>query len=220
MIAATDGKGAGRREVAARQTAWAMSLARGLAHTGATPNAISVASVFFAALAGGCLALSSSAGGWRVSALFAAAAVLIQLRLLCNLFDGMVAIEFGRQTRTGSLFNDLPDRFADAAIFVGCGYAACGVPYAVALGWAAALLALLTAYVRVLGAASGAKPCFLGPMAKQHRMAVVTAAVVTAAAWRGPARWILAVALALIVVGCVVTVARRLRVVMRELEGA
>jgi len=197
-----------------------MALARGLAHAGVTPNAISVASVFFAALAGGCLALSNSVGGWRVSALFAVAAVLIQLRLLCNLFDGLVAIEFGRQTKTGVIFNDLPDRFADAAILIGCGYAACGVPYAVALGWTAALLALLTAYARVLGAASGAKPCFLGPMAKQHRMAVVTAAVVTAATWRGPARWILAVALALIVVGCLATVARRLRVVMRELEGA
>ena len=213
------GADVGRREVAARRTSWARALARGLARAGATPNAISMASVVFAALAGGCLALTGRECEWRASALLIASAVLIQLRLLCNLFDGMVAIEFGRQTKAGAIFNDLPDRFADAAIFVGCGYAACRVPYAFALGWAAALLALLTAYVRVLGAASGAKPCFLGPMAKQHRMAVVTAAVVIAAAWREQAQWILAGALALVAAGCIVTIARRLRVVLRELEG-
>jgi phosphatidylglycerophosphate synthase len=195
-----------------------MAMARGLARVGATPNAISVASVAFAALAGGCLALTASVDERRVIALLVAAAVLVQLRLLCNLFDGMVAIECGRQTKSGAIYNDLPDRFADAAILIGCGYGAQGAPYAVELGWTAALAALLTAYVRVLGTASGAKPCFLGPMAKQHRMAVITVAAVAAAAWRAQTRWILAGALMVIAVGCAVTVVRRLRVVMQELE--
>lgn len=220
MTADKGGENPGRRDVAARRTTWARALAHVLAQMGATPNAISVASVIFAGLAGGCLALTVSEVGWRAGALLVAAAVLIQLRLLCNLFDGMVAIEYGRQTRAGAIYNDLPDRFADSAILIGCGYAAAGVPYAVALGWSAAVLAMLTAYVRVLGVASGAKACFLGPMAKQHRMAVMTAAVVLAAIWRGPAQWILAGALALIAIGCLVTVARRLRAVLCELEDA
>jgi len=46
----------------------------------------------------------------------------IQGRLLCNMLDGMVAIEGGRQTKSGEIFNDLPDRVADAVIFVCAGY--------------------------------------------------------------------------------------------------
>ena len=38
------------------------------------------------------------------------------------------------------------------------------------LGWAAAVLALLTAYIRALSGSLGLPQRFLGPMAKQHRM--------------------------------------------------
>jgi len=40
----------------------------------------------------------------------------------------------------------------------------------------AAALAILTAYVRVLGVSVGTPQYYLGPMAKQHRMAALTAA--------------------------------------------
>ena len=46
----------------------------------------------------------------------------MQLRLLCNLFDGMVAIEGGFKTKAGEIFNELPDRFSDAFIFIGAAY--------------------------------------------------------------------------------------------------
>ena len=42
------------------------------------------------------------------------------------------------------------------------------------LGWAAAVLAVLTAYVRVLGGSLGLTQHFIGPMAKQHRMFTLT----------------------------------------------
>jgi phosphatidylglycerophosphate synthase len=42
-----------------------------------------------------------------------ATAACIQLRLLCNLLDCMVAIEGGKSAPTGALFNEMPDRFAD-----------------------------------------------------------------------------------------------------------
>ena len=56
--------------------------------------------------------------------LLVGAAVLIQFRLLCNLFDGMVAVEGGLGTPSGILFNDFPDRIADPLILICAGYAA------------------------------------------------------------------------------------------------
>jgi len=41
---------------------------------------------------------------------------------VCNLLDGMVAIEGGLKTPAGELFNDVPDRISDPLILVGAGY--------------------------------------------------------------------------------------------------
>ena len=60
------------------------------------------------------------ATGWLA---FVATAACVQLRLLCNLLDGMVAIEGGKSTPTGALFNEIPDRLADALFLVPLGYA-------------------------------------------------------------------------------------------------
>ena len=49
------------------------------------------------------------------------------------------------------------------------------------LGFAAALVAVFVAYVRALGASVGAGQCFLGPMAKPQRMALMTALAVAGA---------------------------------------
>src|SRR5260370_27985395 len=90
------------------------------------------------------------------------------------MLDGMVAVEGGLQTKSGEVFNDLPDRIADALIFIGAGHAVHTLPYGMELGWSAALLAVFTAYVRMLGGASGLAQSFVGPIAKQQRMAVMT----------------------------------------------
>ena len=93
---------------------------------------------------------------------FIATAACVQLRLLCNLLDGMVAIEGGKSTSTGALFNEIPDRIADPLFLVPLGYAV-GYWW---LGWLAALLAVLTAYVRVLGGALGQQQDFGGLLPK------------------------------------------------------
>jgi phosphatidylglycerophosphate synthase len=126
------------------------------------------------------------------------------------MLDGMVAVASGRTSRVGELYNEVPDRLSDAAALVGLGYAAGGVPE---LGYVAALVAVLTAYVRAAGKAAGAPNVFLGPMAKPHRMAVVTVTAVLCAAL--PAGWVeeyhpAAWALGICVVGGVVTAGRRL----------
>jgi phosphatidylglycerophosphate synthase len=216
MIVSTDC----RRPLRSRQAAWAAVLAGSLARRRVRPNAISLASVGFAALAAGSLALTAGAEGpWRPALLLLAAAG-IQLRLLCNLLDGMVAVEGGLGTRSGEIFNDLPDRLSDTLILVGAGSSVTTVGWAGTLGWVAALLAVMTAYARVLGAAAGAGHQFAGPMAKQHRMAVLTAACLGAALVPAVAAsgWVMTAALALIAIGCLVTIARRTRRVVDALE--
>ncbi len=155
-----------RRPITVRRAGWAQGVARSLAGMGITPNQISILSIVFAALG----TVGFYLGGWYLLA----AALGIQGRLLCNLFDGMVAVEHNQATALGPVYNEFPDRVADSLLLVGAGYAA-AIPE---LGWLAALAAALTAYVRVYGAACGLGHDFRGPMAKQHRMAVLTIACV------------------------------------------
>mgnify|MGYP001054567918 CR=1 FL=1 len=157
-----------RRPIATRDTKLAQRFARWLACTSVTPNAISAGSVVFAAMAG---AAFWAGGGWLILA-----ALAVQGRLLCNLFDGMVAVEGGKSGPDGAFWNEAPDRFADILILVGMGLGA-GLP---ALGWAAGCFAVLTAYVREAGHAQGMASDFSGPMAKPQRMAVATGAAVLA----------------------------------------
>jgi CDP-diacylglycerol--glycerol-3-phosphate 3-phosphatidyltransferase len=155
-----------RRPLKVRGAGWAQGLARGLARSGVSPNQISVASVAFAAAGAACMLAE---GWWLIGA-----AACIQGRLLCNLFDGMVAVEHDRATPLGIVYNEFPDRIADSILLAACGYAA-ALP---SLGWMAALAAALTAYVRVFGASCGLGHDFRGPMAKQHRMALLTLACI------------------------------------------
>jgi phosphatidylglycerophosphate synthase len=210
-----------RRPLKTRQAAWANRLAQLLVKWHVSPNAISVASIFFAAGAGAALYFSPKLAGGERALLLVLAVAGIQGRLLCNLLDGMVAIEGGRQTRSGEIFNDLPDRIADAVIFVCAGYAARTHPFGLELGFMAAILAVFSAYVRMLGGASGLKQSFIGPMAKQHRMAALTIACVlsileTMLFTAGTVLW---TALIVINIGCLATIWRRTARIARELEA-
>jgi len=197
-----------RRPLQSRDARWAKATASFLAARRVPPNLISIGSVVFAAIAGA--AFVGSTFAFRIPLLILGA-ISIQLRLICNLLDGMVAVEGKLGSKSGEIYNDLPDRIADPLILVCAGYATAW-PF---LGWCAGLLAVMTAYVRLLGAATGAGQDFRGPMAKPQRMAVMTLAslvqIVTPYAF--PA------ALALIVLGCVVTIARRTANIKRILES-
>jgi len=200
-----------RRPLTSRSTAWARFLADVLVRSGVSPNAISVASVLFAA-AGAVLLICISNGVG-----FLATAACVQLRLLCNLLDGMVAIEGKRQSATGALYNEIPDRFADSLFIVALGYAI-GAPW---LGWFGALAAAVTAYIRVLGGSLGLPQDFRGPMAKPHRMAVLTGACVLGAIewWVRGSQWALIAAAWIIAVGSVITCATRTLAIARQLRA-
>ena len=210
-----------RRPLAVRDSNFAIGTARWLAKQRMTPNQISVLSVIFAALASAAFFARPVVSGYLEPLLLILAALFIQARLLCNLFDGMVAMEGGKKTASGELFNDIPDRIADPLILIGAGYSIAFLPYGEALGWAAAVLAVMTAYIRVLGVSIGAPADFRGPMAKQHRMAALTITCVLSLgepffAIQGQ---VMMICLAAIVIGCVITVYRRTRGIYRFLEG-
>jgi phosphatidylglycerophosphate synthase len=202
---------ANRRPLSSRSSTWAVFIANALVRAGVSPNTISVASIFFAALGAYCLVCFQTVGG------FLGAAVCVQLRLLCNLFDGMVAIEGKRQSATGGLYNEIPDRIADSLFIVALGYAIDEL----SVGWYAALAAAVTAYIRVLGGALGLKQDFRGPMAKQHRMAVVTVGCVLGAIelWALGSRWILTAATWIIAIGATVTCGTRTLAIARQLRS-
>ena len=160
-----------RRPIAVRSSAWAQRLAGALARSAITRNQISVASVAFAAIGAALLMWWPSVAGLLLCAL------CIQLRLLCNLLDGMVAVEGGKGSPLGRIYNEFPDRITDTLFIVAAGYAG-GTPW---LGWLGAVFAIGTAYVRVFGGSLGIVQDFSGIMAKQQRMAVLTVACVAAA---------------------------------------
>lgn len=210
-----------RRPLTSRDTKWAARIASWLVKVGLRPNTISVLSLVFASISGAALISAGCLDGvWR-AALFLVAAAGMQLRLLCNLFDGMVAVEGGFKTKSGEIYNELPDRFADVVILAGAGYSLPASDWLQTLGWMAAALAVITAYVRAMGVAAGASQYFYGPMAKPHRMAVMTVTcVVLAVLALCKIRFdLMQISLAIICVGCLVTIARRVIRIVKELEA-
>jgi phosphatidylglycerophosphate synthase len=211
-----------RRQLKTRGRGWPRAIAGALGRAGVTPNQVSVLSIVFAALAGmffwkaGLAIYRAPAWSW-----FVAAAACIQLRLLCNLLDGLLAIEGGLKTKTGDMYNEIPDRLADVMILVGAGYAVAHHSVGVELGWLAAVVAVLTAYVRLLGGSFGFTQDFSGPMAKQHRMFALTVGALATAAESSTigTRWSLYVVLWVIVVGSSWTFARRTRRIASQLDA-
>ncbi|MEW4570266.1 CDP-alcohol phosphatidyltransferase family protein [Tautonia sp. JC769] len=212
-----------RRPIGAREWSASRRMAHGLARGGVSPNAISVAGMICGVAAGMALGATPWLGPPSARAAWLGAAALIQLRLLANLFDGMVAIETGTASPKGELYNEVPDRVSDTAILVGAGYAAGGVA---ALGYLAALAAMATAYIRVMGRGLGTRQEFCGPMAKQQRMFVMTlvglylglAPASWQPVWGAGGRWgLAAAALGVIAVGAFFTAVRRLNRISRVL---
>jgi phosphatidylglycerophosphate synthase len=201
-----------RRPLTSRQSAWAATTQRLLLKTPITANQISLLGILFAAL--GAWALVEAP---RYPWLFLAAALCIQLRLVCNLMDGLVAVEGGRGAPTGALYNEVPDRLEDALLLAGFGWAA-GLFW---LGLVGGILAVFTAYVRAVGASHGFPQDFRGPMAKPQRMAALTLGCVLGfvevLVWGSI--YSLQVVLAVVVVGAAFTGWRRLRRIASGLEA-
>lgn len=214
-----------RRPIASREHKGSKLVAHWLAQRGVSPNAISVLGMIGALFAGiAFVATDKFPQAERV--LWILGAILVQLRLLANMFDGMVAIATGKASAVGELYNEVPDRISDAAIFIGLGFSSNG---SVTLGLAATCAAIFAAYVRAMGKVAGAAQDFCGPMAKQHRMFIVT--VLGVYNCFAPVAWqhynlndrtgftTTTAALWIIIIGSVITSVRRLLHAAKELRS-
>ena len=204
-----------RRPLKSRDTSWAKHLSKLIADAGISPNMISFLSMVFAGLSLAS-AVYGSKDGQTIGIILAA--VFIQLRLICNLMDGMVAVEFGKKSKTGDLWNDVPDRFADVAIILGAGYLSLTHPFALELAWANGALAVLSAYIRVLGASLKSPHYYFGPMAKPQRMALLTVAFLVEAVH--PTGMVAYASLWLMLLTQFITCFRRLHKISHDLEKA
>ncbi|TCD22381.1 CDP-alcohol phosphatidyltransferase family protein [Pseudomonas sp. IC_126] len=128
---------------------------------GITANQVTIAALVLSLLVAGAVAL------WvELAWLFALIPVWMLLRMALNAIDGMLAREFGQQSRLGAYLNELCDVVADSALYL---------PFALLPGVSAmavvlvVLLALFSEYAGVLGPMVGASRRYDGPMGKSDR---------------------------------------------------
>lgn len=185
---------------------------------GVTPNSISMLSIGAAAAAAICFWQAS-----RVPVLLWIAPLFCYLRLYFNMLDGMVAVAGRTASARGEVFNDLPDRVSDVLIFVSVAVSGFAQP---ALGYLSAIGALFVAYTGVLGQAVGVQREFSGVMSKQWRMMALhigawAQAGANLAGWMPelPANaTLLDLTLLFILLGCVQSVAVRLKRIFAALD--
>lgn len=131
-----------------------------LARAGITANQVTVATCVVSVALGVLLAFDPK------PALFLLLPAWMLLRMALNAVDGMLAREFGQQSRLGGYLNELTDVIADSALFL---------PFAVvapfAPGWVVGvvLLAVLSEYAGALGPMMGGARRYDGPLGKSDR---------------------------------------------------
>ncbi|WP_312703202.1 CDP-alcohol phosphatidyltransferase family protein [Stutzerimonas nitrititolerans] len=157
-------------------------LVRRLHALGITANQVTIAALVLSLLVAGSVALWAEQP-W----LFALIPVWMLLRMALNAIDGMLAREFGQQSRLGAYLNELCDVVADSALYL---------PFALLPGISAmavvlvVLLALFSEYAGVLGPMVGASRRYDGPMGKSDRaFAFGVLATGVACGWL-PASWV------------------------------
>ncbi|MCC8445564.1 CDP-alcohol phosphatidyltransferase family protein, partial [Xanthomonas translucens] len=174
---------------------------RGLYRLGATANQVTVGAAAVSLLLAAWVF-------WRGPAQplwYALLPAWMLLRMALNAVDGMLAREFGQQSRLGAYLNELSDVIADAALYLSL----VSVPGAGAGWlWALALAAALTEYAGVLGLMVGAGRRYDGPMGKSDRaFAIGLLGLLLAGGWGG-AKTVDGFAMVLAVL-CAATVLRR-----------
>lgn len=184
-------------------------LVQRLYDNGTTANQITVLAAVISVLVGTVIALFPS-HVW----LFALIPLWMILRMALNAIDGMLAREFGQQSRLGAYLNELCDVVADSALIL---------PFALLPGaslllvLAVTLLALFSEYAGVLGPMIGASRRYDGPMGKSDRAFILgVLATGIALGWLS-ALWINGV-LALVAALLVYTLINRVRQGLKEVQ--
>lgn len=98
--------------------------------------------------------------------LFALVPLWMLARMALNAVDGMLAREFGQQSKLGAYLNELCDLIADSALYLPFALLPGVSPLLVVL---VVLLALISEYAGVVGPMVGASRRYDGPMGKSDR---------------------------------------------------
>ncbi len=181
---------------------------RGLYRTGITANAVTVAAAVVSLLVAGAVWCCAPAQ----PLLYLLLPLWMLLRMALNAVDGMLAREFGQQSRLGAYLNELCDVIADAALYLSL-LSVPGVrPEAL---WLLAWTAALSEYAGVPGLMVGASRRYDGPMGKSDRAFVIGGlGLLLAFGWVG-APVVSGMAWAMSIL-CVITLGRRVRQGLKE----
>ena len=177
---------------------------------GVTANQVTVAACVISVALGAAVALNP-----EDARLFLLIPAWFFLRMALNAIDGMLAREFGQQSKLGAYLNELTDVVSDAALYL---------PFALVAGSSLALvglvagLAIVSEMAGVLGVVVGASRRYDGPMGKSDRAFVfgllgllVGLGVPLAEHWP----WILGAVAALVAI----TIANRVRAGLAEVAA-
>ncbi len=136
-------------------------LAGVIARAGISANQVTVAAAVVSVAVGAFVA-------WQLPdpRAFVLIPVWMVVRMAFNALDGMLARDFGQQSRLGTYLNELTDVVADAALYAPFALLA---PFAPAWVAAVIVLAVISEYAGALGAMVGASRRYDGPMGKSDR---------------------------------------------------
>jgi CDP-diacylglycerol--glycerol-3-phosphate 3-phosphatidyltransferase len=134
-----------------------------LARLGVRANQVTV---FACALSvgGGVYLLTSQAS----NRFFLLPAILL-IRMALNAMDGMLAREFGQQTRLGAYLNELADVFSDIFLYLPFAHVPGCSPFWI---WNVVVLSVITEMAGTIAAMTGASRRYDGPMGKSDRALV------------------------------------------------
>ena len=141
--------------------------------------------------------------------------VIAVVRTALNALDGLVAKSTGLARPWGEVLNELSDRFADVALLGGIALAA---PSNLILGASAITMMLLSSYLAILSKAAGGRRQYMGPMGKADRMVLLI--IGTPFGFVLPLTWVYNGILAIVLVGCLLTLIRRAQATYADLRDA
>jgi CDP-diacylglycerol---glycerol-3-phosphate 3-phosphatidyltransferase len=181
-----------------------------LAAAGATANQVTVAAAVGSVIVAAVVIWAADR-----RAVFLLLPLWLLVRMGLNAIDGMLAREFGQQSRLGAYLNEICDVVSDAALYAPF---AMIEPFGVATIAAVILLSALAEFAGVLGPSVGASRRYDGPMGKSDR-ALVFGALGVWIGLGGPlppwSVWLLA----LIGILLIITVVNRVRAGLSEAKG-
>jgi CDP-diacylglycerol--glycerol-3-phosphate 3-phosphatidyltransferase len=182
-----------------------------LAAAGVTANQVTIAAVVLSVIGGGLIA-------WRPFETWPLLLLplVLFLRMGLNAVDGMLAREFGQQSKLGAILNELGDVLSDAALYLPLAW----VPFIwVPLIEGIVVLAVISEMTGVVAVQIGAKRQYQGPMGKSDRAFWFGALGLALGLGIPPGDWINAL-LGVMLVLLILTIVNRARAALKETHAA